>query len=127
MPTPELQLAAEKIKFDALFQYASIGILVVNQKAEIIMANTCLLSQFDYTDIGELLGEKIEFLIPKRFHTPHVRDRNEYIAPQRQDSILAHSGNRDEWRNWNARCRRTDPIDAPRMDFDRHHAERPHR
>lgn len=44
MPSHDLQLAAEKIKFDALFEYASLGILVVNQKGEIILANAFLLS-----------------------------------------------------------------------------------
>ncbi|MEO5893752.1 MAG: PAS domain-containing sensor histidine kinase [Ferruginibacter sp.] len=85
MSTPELQLAVEKIKFEALFQYASLGILVVNQKAEIILANTFLLSQFGYSEASEVIGKKIEFLIPNRFHKPHVKDRDEYIAaPQRR-------------------------------------------
>ena len=85
MATPELQLANEKIKFEALFEYASLGILVVNQKAEIILANSFLLSQFGYDDSAELIGQKMELLIPNRFHHSHVEDRNEYIAhPQRR-------------------------------------------
>lgn len=85
MPTPELQLAKEKIKFEALFEYALLGILVVNEKAEIILANTFLLSQFGYSSISEVIGKKIEVLIPNRFHHSHVHDRNEYIAtPQRR-------------------------------------------
>jgi PAS domain S-box-containing protein len=67
MSSPELQLTAEKIKFEALFKYASLGILVVNQKGEIILANTFLLSQFGYVHSKEIIGNKIEFLIPKRF------------------------------------------------------------
>ena len=85
MATPELQLANEKIKFEALFEYASLGIMVVNQKGEIILANGFLLSQFGYDDVSELMGKKIELLIPGRFHHTHVHDRNEYIAkPQRR-------------------------------------------
>ena len=85
MPTSELRLAIEKIKYEALFEYASLGILVVNQKAEIILANTFLLSQFGYNDSNELIGKKMELLIPQRFHSAHVHDRNEYIAnPQRR-------------------------------------------
>ena len=80
MPTPELQLAIEKIKFEALFQYASLGILVINQKGEIILANAFLLSQFGYDTAGEIIGKKIECLIPARFHHAHVHDRNGYIA-----------------------------------------------
>ena len=41
MPSHDLQLFAEKIKFDALFEYAALGILVVNQKGEIIFSE-CL-------------------------------------------------------------------------------------
>ena len=75
----------EKIKFEALFEYASIGILVVNQKAEIVLANSFLLTQFGYDDSKELIGSKLELLIPHRFHHTHVHDRNEYIAnPQRR-------------------------------------------
>lgn len=85
MTTSELRLAIEKIKFEAIFEYASLGILVVNQKAEIILANTFLLSQFGYNDANELIGKKMELLIPHRFHSAHVHDRNEYIAnPQRR-------------------------------------------
>lgn len=85
MSTPELQLAKEKIKFEALFEYASLGILVVNEKAEIILANAFLLSQFGYSSTSEVLGKKIELLIPNRFHHFHVHDRNDYIAtPQRR-------------------------------------------
>ena len=85
MSTPELQLAREKIKFEALFEYASLGILVVNEKAEIILANNFLLSQFGYENVSEVIGKKIELLIPRRFHPAHLHDRNEYIAsPQRR-------------------------------------------
>ena len=85
MPSPDLQLAIEKIKFEALFEYASLGILVVNQKGEIILANAFLLSQFGYADSNELVGSKMEVLIPRRFHPAHVEVRNEYIAkPERR-------------------------------------------
>ncbi|MEO6733341.1 MAG: PAS domain-containing sensor histidine kinase [Ferruginibacter sp.] len=85
MVTPELQLEIEKIKFEALFQYASIGILVVNQNGNIILANTFLLSQFGYEDVTEVFGKKLELLIPKRFHSTHVHHRDDFIArPQRR-------------------------------------------
>jgi len=85
MSSPELQLTAEKIKFEALFEYASLGILVVNQKGEIILANAFLLSQFGYEHSNEIIGNKIEFLIPKRFHHSHVNVRDKYIdKPERR-------------------------------------------
>ena len=79
MPTSDIQLAIEKIKFEALFQYASLGILVVNQKGEIILANSFLLTQFGYTDADELIGKKMEVLIPNRFHSTHVHNRNSFM------------------------------------------------
>ena len=85
MPSPDLQLAAEKIKFEALFEYASLGILVVNKKGEIILANAFLLSQFGYTNANEIIGEKMEVLIPRRFHHRHVKDRDGYMdKPERR-------------------------------------------
>ena len=85
MSNPELQLAIERIKFEALFEYASLGILVVNQKGDIILANSFLLTLFGYKDVQELVGKKMEVLIPHRFHHHHVNDRNGYIAnPQRR-------------------------------------------
>ena len=79
MPTSDIQLSIEKIKFEALFQYASLGILVVNQKGEIILANSFLLTQFGYTDADELIGKKMEVLIPNRFHSTHVHNRNSFM------------------------------------------------
>jgi len=85
MPTPEIQLATEKIKFKALFENASMGILVVNQQAEIVLANEFLLLQFGYNHAGDIIGKKMELLIPSRFHLAHVKDRDHYIAnPQRR-------------------------------------------
>lgn len=79
MPASEFQLSIEKIKFEALFQYASLGIMVVNQQAEIILANSFLLSNFGYEHADELIGKKMEILIPQRFHSAHVHDRNGYM------------------------------------------------
>src|SRR4029078_7309730 len=85
MTNTEIELSIEKIKFEALFEYASIGILVVNNEGEIVLANSFLISQFGYDNANDLIGNKLEVLIPRRFHSTHVHDRNEYIAkPQRR-------------------------------------------
>ncbi len=68
----------EKEKFEALFQYASMGIIVANDKGEIILANNFLLSQFGYENQEELAGKKIETLIPQRYHPKHVQHRTKY-------------------------------------------------
>lgn len=66
-------------RFEALFQYASMGILVANDKAEIVLVNTFLLSQFGYEAENELVGKKIEDLIPTRYHAQHTHHRDSYI------------------------------------------------
>lgn len=85
MSTAELELLREKEKFEALFQYASLGILVVNRSAEIILVNNFLLTQFGYNNAAELIGSKIEKLIPGRFHQHHVGHRDKFIGhPQKR-------------------------------------------
>lgn len=69
--------------FEALFQYASMGILVANEKAEIVLVNNFLLAQFGYENENELVGKKIEQLIPNRYHTQHTHHRNDYIKHPR--------------------------------------------
>ena len=81
MPIKKLQ--QEKEKFEALFQFASMGILVANAKAEIILLNNFLLSQFGYQNQDELIGKKIETLIPNRYHPKHVHHRDQYIENPR--------------------------------------------
>lgn len=73
------KLQQEKDKFEALFQHASMGIMVTNKKAEILLANNFLLSQFGYENQDDLLGKKIEILIPARFTNPHIHLRDSYI------------------------------------------------
>jgi len=73
------QLRREQEKFKAIFQNASLGILVINQTGEITLANNFLLQQFGYSDANELVGKKVEILIPKRYHHQHVTDRNIYM------------------------------------------------
>lgn len=64
-------------RFEALFNYASIGILVTNQQGQIVLINDFALRQFGY-EREELVGEYIEQLLPKRFRDRHVGHRNHY-------------------------------------------------
>ena len=70
---------AMKIKkeVDALFQYAAEGILVVNGKGDIVKINPSALKLFGYQR-EEIVGKKIEFLIPGRFATHHAHNRENY-------------------------------------------------
>ena len=85
MPKTQLELLTENEKFEALFQHSSQGILIVNQQAEIILANKFLLQLFGYEDQHELTGKKIETLIPARFRATHQHHRDGYMSnPKRR-------------------------------------------
>jgi PAS domain S-box-containing protein len=71
-------LLKEKEKFEALFQYASMGILVINDKSEIVLANNFLLLQFGYNSQEELIGKKVDALIPPRYHHNHTHHLAKY-------------------------------------------------
>jgi PAS domain S-box-containing protein len=64
---------------DALFLYATEGILITNERGEIIKINPSAERLFKY-ESGELLGKKIEVLIPPRFskHQKYREDYNEH-------------------------------------------------
>jgi PAS domain S-box-containing protein len=64
-------------RFEALFNYASIGILVTNQQGRIVLINDFALKQFGY-EREELMGDYIEKLMPARFRHRHVHHRNSY-------------------------------------------------
>lgn len=70
--------------FEALFQYATIGIVFTNKNGEIIDANKFALDQFGYA-ITELKNQKIELLIPTEYHDKHETYRkNFYANPHRR-------------------------------------------
>ncbi|MGC4100390.1 PAS domain-containing sensor histidine kinase [Ferruginibacter sp.] len=62
----------------ALFNHASMGIVVVNSKGLIITVNPFALRLFGYTP-DELIHKPIEQLIPSRYHHKHVAHRDNYI------------------------------------------------
>lgn len=66
-----------KYKFDALFNNAAIGIIIVNSDGVILLINNFAEQQFEYNS-AELIGEKIELLIPMRYREKHVDYREHY-------------------------------------------------
>lgn len=80
MASAQIELLNEKEKFEALFQFVSLGILIADQKGKIILANNFLLNQFGYADGSELVGKGVEALIPQRFHENHTGYREKYVA-----------------------------------------------
>lgn len=61
----------------ALFQYATEGILITNDKGEIIKINPSAEKLFGY-EHDELLGKLIETLIPRKHMHKHVGQRDKY-------------------------------------------------
>ncbi|MFC0775031.1 PAS domain-containing sensor histidine kinase [Terrimonas alba] len=82
MKEGEQKIAQERQRFDALLEYASLGVIETNCHAEIINVNPFALSLFGY-ERNELINKKIELLIPSRFHSRHVEHRREYIQHSR--------------------------------------------
>ncbi|OEK00996.1 hypothetical protein BFP97_05490 [Roseivirga sp. 4D4] len=72
----------DSIVFPLIFNCSVEGILVTNSKAEIVRINPSCTRIFGYTE-EELIGKKIEVLIPEKFHERHVKHRENYAkAPQ---------------------------------------------
>src|SRR5665647_66907 len=63
---------------DTFFEYATIGLLVTDISGEITDINPYALREFGYTK-KELIGKKIEVLIPARFHDIHLHHYKRYI------------------------------------------------
>ncbi len=62
---------------EALFLFATEGILVANEKGEIVRINPSAEKLFGY-EPNELIGKKIEVLVPQRLSNKHISDREKY-------------------------------------------------
>lgn len=68
----------EELRFNALFNNATLGIVVANHQGDILLANPFAEKQFGYSS-KELQGLKVEALIPEHFHQIHQMHRNHYV------------------------------------------------
>lgn len=64
--------------YQALFNHASMGIVVVNSTAAIQSVNPFALKLFGYV-IEEIIEKPIEVLIPQRYHHKHIIHRDTFI------------------------------------------------
>lgn len=64
--------------FKVVFQSIEEGLVITNDKAEIVFLNFRTQELFGY-ESHELVGQKIEILIPTKHHHSHVKDRDNYI------------------------------------------------
>jgi PAS domain S-box-containing protein len=62
---------------NSLFEYANEGIIIADQSGVIIRANPSSEILFGY-DKNELINQKIEVLVPKKYDHSHVQNRNNY-------------------------------------------------
>lgn len=62
----------------ALFENASIGMVIVNARGKIVLVNQFLLQQFGYT-LEELIGKDLELLVPQRFRKAHSGHRTSFF------------------------------------------------
>ena len=67
-----------EIGFEAVFKYATIGILVVDEEGKINMINPNAQEIFGYSQ-KELLGKKMEILLPKNLKSKHEGHRQNYF------------------------------------------------
>jgi PAS domain S-box-containing protein len=61
----------------ALFEFATEGMILTNEKGEIILINPAALELFNY-EKEEILNKSIETLIPGRFHHAHLQYRDAF-------------------------------------------------
>ena len=74
-------MESEERQLNALFQFATEGIILTNQDGKIVLVNPAALTLFGY-EKNELLGQKVEYLIPAKFHGKHPSYRDGfYKAP----------------------------------------------
>jgi len=64
-------------QFEALFNFATIGIVITNNRGIIINFNQYAETQFGYTK-EEMLGQNIEILIPHKIRANHVKLRDNF-------------------------------------------------
>jgi len=72
------ELEEKEILFRSLLESAPIATIIVNVDGEIILTNDQALNLFGY-EADELIGNKIEILIPNKFHDVHISHREKYV------------------------------------------------
>lgn len=78
----------DKAHLTSLFENATEGIILTNDKAEIVLVNPAAQKIFDYT-AEELIGKRIEILIPARYQHHHEDLRNGFYKSPSNRSMGA--------------------------------------
>ncbi|MBT34590.1 MAG: PAS domain-containing sensor histidine kinase [Thalassobius sp.] len=72
--------------FLGIFNSSAESIILVNDKAQIVAANPAAAKTFGYEE-GELVGLKLEALIPSRYETKHIEYRDQYFHAPKQRAM----------------------------------------
>ncbi|MDN3677796.1 PAS domain-containing sensor histidine kinase [Flavobacterium paronense] len=91
MDNPSTISLEKEAGFKAIFNYATIGILVINSDGEIQLANPCIEKLFDYLNV-ELIGKTVEILLPEAYKKEHVKNRDDYFKNPRA-RVMGHGLN----------------------------------
>lgn len=78
MPDPQIILSESEAGFQALFQYAPMGIVVIDHDGLIQLANPCIEKYFGYKYV-ELIGQQVEILIPDARRKKHEQHLQKYF------------------------------------------------
>lgn len=81
-------IEAEQHQVTALFEHATEGIILTDDKGNIVLLNPAAYRLFEY-DRQDLLGRSIDILIPQRFHYRHTKDREGFYQ-QPSNRTMGH-------------------------------------
>ena len=90
-------------QLNALFEHSTEGIVLTNDQGKIVLLNPAAYRLFEY-EHDELPGQSIDLLIPQRFHSRHVKDREEFYH---------HPGNRTMGHGRDLFARKKDGTEFP--------------
>jgi PAS domain S-box-containing protein len=96
-------IESDQQQLRALFDHATEGIILTDEKGKIVLLNPAGSSLFQY-EAGELPGQSIDVLIPQRFHHSHEKAR---------EGFYQHPGNRTMGHGRELFARRKDGTEFP--------------
>jgi PAS domain S-box-containing protein len=96
-------IESDQQQVKALFDHATEGIILTDEKGKIVLLNPAAFRLFQY-DRDELPGQSIDVLIPQRLRQTHAKDR---------EGFYQHPGNRTMGQNRDLFARKKDGAEFP--------------